>query len=155
MPVSLCRQKPRRSDEGLDPRLLFGYADSMTQLKKTLNIPVPADRRVLFEIPADWNTRVIHIEISPITEEKPSLFPLRAAEGGAIFPQSEYAEDRWEDRLREGDDPFAWHELIGAFPELPSVDEFLARRYEENLRDEANAAALREQYKPAKEAAQC
>ncbi|MDR3171965.1 MAG: hypothetical protein LBU17_10120 [Treponema sp.] len=110
----------------------------MKTLERTL--PVPPDRRLHLdvEVPETWtggSVRLVFFPVQEATAQTPKLPPKpEGAPPGCNF---------WQDRLRPGDDPFAWHKYIGAFKDVGlSVDEFLAEKHAENEREEAKFDAM-------------
>jgi hypothetical protein len=101
-------------------------------------VTIPADRRVYFDLP-----ETARIGPATLIIEFPTV-PQSDAQTPALPPKPKDAPpgcNFWQDRVRPGEDPFAWHNHIGAFTG-PSVEEFLADRRAETEREEAKFDAM-------------
>jgi hypothetical protein len=113
-------------------------------------IKIPADRRVHLDwtLPETWSGDSVRFVIFPVEEERAEAATLALAPTAptvrALPPKPKDAPEGcnfWQDRMRPGDAPFAWHKYIGAFTG-PSVAEFLEDRHAENEREEAKFDAM-------------
>jgi hypothetical protein len=106
-------------------------------------VTIPADRRLVIDVPETWTGNSVRFVIFPVGEEASAQ---ESAPAAALPPKPEGLPadmkfDFWQDRVRPLDDPLAWLDAHGPF-DGPSVDEFLAKKHAENEREEAKMDAL-------------